>query len=98
MFKLNIECSTDFDELHIKFKDGSTFSTDKEETTENSENTPLYNNNTREKRSKRKKLPDYLDTSEIEETDVSDAVIKPPVIEDKERPANVADELQNLDI
>lgn len=98
MFKLNIECSKDFEELHIKFKDGTSISTGPE--TDSTEEPPGTKNPSKKSSSgpkKRKRLEEYLDT-DAEFGGVSDEVVHPPKIEDRERSPNVAEELQNLDI
>jgi hypothetical protein len=101
MFKLNIECSKDFDELHIKFKDGSMFSSTPDKS--NEKDTFFNNKDTREdtqvpdrSNQKRKSLQDYLDV-DAEFGCISDDIVEKPMIADEERPAKVADELQNFD-
>ena len=104
MFRLNIECSKDFDELHIKFKDGSMFSSTPDKSNEkdsffNNKDTQEDNSNgntTNKSNQKRKSLQDYLDV-DAEFGCISDDIVEKPIITDEERPAKVADELQNFD-
>ncbi len=101
MFKLLIECSKDIDTLSINFSDGTSVVT---------ESPPKLNTQSVQKEIKelkelkeikepskpRKRLDSYLDT----ETDfsVSQEVVQKPIIQEVNRPANVSDELQNLDL
>lgn len=104
MFRLNIECSKDFDELHIKFKDGSMFSSTPDKSNEkdsffNNKDTQEDNSNgntTNKSNQKRKSLQDYIDV-DAEFGCISDDIVEKPIITDEERPAKVADELQNFD-
>lgn len=83
MFTLNIECSKDFDELHIKFSDGTSTVTTK--------------NNTPRKPTKVEKESSNLDTEASFDVSLS-SIVKKPIIEDREREVKIASELQDLDI
>lgn len=96
MFKLNIECSKDFEELHIKFKDGTSISTGPEEPKE--PKTPKGTGEPKSPKKSRKKLDSYLDTDADFSHEESGPVIHPPEIEDRKRDPSVASELQELDI
>ena len=85
MFKLLIECTKDIDEIHINFSDNTSFVKTKE---------PKEPKEVKQ----RKRSEQLLDTEEYTNNNIQDAIIEKPVIEDKERPVKVADELQNLDI
>ena len=88
MFELHITCSKDIDDIQINFADGtSTFNS----------KTP-GNSKPPEKRKKQSvDTTSILDTS-VDYSNIPTEILTPPVIHDTERPANVADELQNLDI
>lgn len=104
MFKLLIECSKDIDTLSINFSDGTSVVTEsppklntqsvQKEIKEPKE--PKEPKEIKEPSKPRKRLDSYLDT----ETDfsVSQEVVQKPIIQEVNRPANVSDELQNLDL
>jgi len=117
MFTLKIECSKDFDELHIKFSDGtSVVTTGPEKETARAE--PKKESKPKPKKRKYEPEPDFDEMDDytptpkqsrkspgeqLLDTDadwggISDEVVKKPVIETRDRPVKVADELQNLDI
>lgn len=93
-FELHITCSKDIDNLSINFSDGTSVVTESKpkEIKENSQE------QTKQKVAKdsRRKLESYLDT----ETDfsISQEVVQKPIIQEVNRPVNVSDELQNLDL
>lgn len=105
-FELSIKCTKDFDELHIKFKDGSMFSSTPDEDKSNEKDSFFNNKDTQKDNSngnsahksnqRRKSLQDYLDV-DAEFGCISDDIVEKPIITDEERPAKVADELQNFD-
>lgn len=100
MFKLNIECSKDFEELHITFKDGTSISTGAEEPSEEKKEP---RDSPEPARGSRKPLTHYLDTDSefggIPES-AQNEVVRPPDIPERDRGGNpnVAEELQNMDI
>jgi len=105
MFKLNIECTKDIDELHINFSDGSSV------VTTGGDNSNSNRNKTREETS----IKTTPKTNESDQTSrpksrngetldlntdfggVSNEVVKPPQIHREEKPVSVAEELQNFD-
>lgn len=91
MFKLNIECTKDIDELHINFSDGTATTVSK----------PVKNTKIHSKSSassiKQSNKRDILDT-DINFESVSQEIVSLPDIGITERAVNVAEELQNLDI
>jgi hypothetical protein len=91
MFRLNIECSKDIDELHINFSDGSSVVTTKPSNDVQPETAPV----TETHQETRRKGQD-LDL-DMEFGEVSQEVIKPPEIESVQREVKVAQELQNFD-
>jgi len=102
MFKLNIECSRDFDELHINFSDGSSsvITNNGGGTTKTStkKNTSKPTKPKTESKPKPKPKEEFLDL-DAEFGDVSqDVVSLPDISQNSDRPVKVADELQNLDI
>lgn len=105
MFKLLIECSKDIDNLSINFSDGTSVITetnqDKEIKKTQEQKTKIQKeskevNEVKEIKEPRRKLESYLDT----EMDFSNSqeVVQKPIIQEVNRPANVSDELQNLDL
>lgn len=99
MFKLNIECTRDFDELHIVFSDGSTTvvtNKHKDNQQDNISKKERKKDNSPELKHKHQK-DDLLDT-DTEWGGVSHDIVQKPVITERDRPVNVAEELQNLDI
>lgn len=105
MFKLLIECSKDIDNLSINFSDGTSVITetnqDKEIKNQQEQKTKIQKeskevNEVKEIKEPRRKLESYLDT----EMDFSNSqeVVQKPIIQEVNRPANVSDELQNLDL
>lgn len=92
MFKLNIECTRDISELHINFADGTSVVTS---VGSKSKTQPLEN----KQRTNQPKTEEFLDL----DTDFggdgrSTDVVRLPEINLPVRVANVAQELQNLDI
>ena len=104
MFKLNIECSQDIEELNIKFKNGQTVtakSADSEPAIESSVSDQREQPaQPRKERKERKALHEYLDVS----ADSAGSEIKPqhvpekPVIPERTRAPSIAPELMRLDI
>ena len=99
MFKLNIECTKDIDELHINFSDGSSVvttvpSNDKQESKEKPKQKQAKR--TSNVSSKVQKQEAFLDL-DADFGSVSQDVVKPPEIVREERPVKVAEELQNFD-
>jgi len=107
MFTLNIECSKEFDELHITFSDGTVVKTNDKSKKHprrktNDDQTKIKSNKTEvhdknDTDSNIHQSGGFLDT-DADFSSVQKDVVKPPVIEDRERPVKVASELQNLDI
>ncbi len=95
MFKLHIECSKDISELHINFTDGTSSVIEKEPKEIKSQK-PESKKDFKETKEPRKKLDEYLNTSETFET--STAVVQKPNIQDVDRPPKVDDNLQNFDL
>jgi hypothetical protein len=106
MFKLNIECTRDIDELHINFSDGTSTIVDRNknqetkgrdfQTGQTSEGFTDSVHRTSKEVSSVERSETYLDV----DTDfggISQDVIKPPEIERKDLGVKVADELQNFD-
>jgi hypothetical protein len=95
MFKLNIECTKDIDELHINFSDGSSVVTTK----------PVSDSPKEPKKSEQKTSQPRTPSSHQSQTldldadfgGISQEVIKPPEINREEREVKVAEELQNFD-
>lgn len=84
-FKLNIECSKDIETLHIDFADGtSAIHTKSQDNTVQTGTT--------------KQRPDQVLNTDEEYAQVSQDIVKLPEIADKERPVNVAEELQNFNL
>lgn len=106
MFKLNIECTKDFDELHIIFSDGtSTFVSNKNEDDSTPSLTPKKSQVPRPTPSRNTHQPireqsrnEVLLDTEADWGGVPQDIVKKPVIEKRDRPVKVAEELQNLDI
>jgi hypothetical protein len=97
MFKLNIESTKDINELHIKFADGSSVVT----TTSNhnlasTSGVPVHDVAAQTQKSSVRR-EEFLDL-DADFGGVSQEVVKPPEINRSDRPVNVANELQNLDI
>ena len=107
MFKLNIECTKDINELHINFADGTSVITSASnhgmagnKATRSSSTTPEVHKGTSNEtgstgRSHRKET--FLDT-DASFGGISQDIVELPKIETVERPVKVATELQNLDI
>jgi hypothetical protein len=100
MFKLVIECSKDIDNLSINFSDGTSVVT---ESTPRESKEPKIKEVKESKEPReykepkeRKKLDTYLDTED--DYEMTQEVVQKPIIKDVQRPANVSEELQNLDI
>lgn len=106
MFKLNIECTKDINELHINFADGTSVITSSgnhgmasNKATRTSSPAPEVYRATSDEtgsssRANRKET--FLDT-DADFGGVSQDVVKPPDIQMQQRPVKVATELQNLD-
>jgi hypothetical protein len=94
-FELHIQCSKEFDTLHIDFSDGTNsvvYSKDKPE--------KLKSPNVQTKKVQKQQKPsvrgEELDLDY--ETPLSQEVVQKPEIKSFDRPVKVADELQGLDI
>lgn len=103
MFKLNIECTKDIDELHINFSDGSSVVTTvpTSKSKKQSDGTEQPKEQSKESKEsvvhqKVQKQEAFLDT-EADFGGISQEVVKPPQIEREEKGVNVAQELQNFD-
>ncbi len=102
MFKLLIECSKDIDNLSINFSDGTSVITetnqDKEIKNQQEQKTKIQKESKEVKEIKepRRKLESYLDTEM--DFSIQQEVVQKPIIQEVNRPANVSDELQNLDL
>jgi hypothetical protein len=103
MFKLNIECSKDFDELHIKFSDGTSVvqtghqkSEPKQEYFAPQQPQQPQQPQEQYQPQSRGRAEQYLDTS-ADWGSVSQDVIEKPEIVREERGVKVAEELQNFD-
>lgn len=103
-FELHITCSKDIDKLKIDFSDGTsvaTTSTPKEPKEPKKKTTKKSTQNNQEQPTNTPNIPDnssdFLDT-EMDFSNTPREVVEKPVIPDKERPTNIAKELQNLDI
>lgn len=105
MFKLLIECSKDIDNLSINFSDGTSVITetnqDKEIKKTQEQKTKIQKeskevNEVKEIKEPRRKLESYLDTEM--DFSIQQEVVQKPIIQEVNRPANVSDELQNLDL
>ncbi len=95
MFKLNIECTKDINELHITFADGSSVvSTTSNNHLVSSPGVPVHEVATQQKAQRKE---EFLDL-DADFGGVSQEVVKPPDILTSTRPVKVASELQNLDI
>lgn len=94
MFKLNIECTKDINELHINFSDGTSVVT--------SNSSHSVASTTRVPREQKQEKHTTIKSEKTLDTDVdfgniSQDVVTPPDIKMQERPVKVATELQNLD-
>lgn len=99
MFKLNIECTKDFDELHIIFSDGTnTVVTNGRKEINNNVKETVQNKKPQAKSLQRNKPSEDLLDTDAEWGGVSQEVVQKPSIDDRQRPVKVAEELQNLDI
>lgn len=108
MFKLNIECSKDITELKINFADGtvSTISNDDKTlntASEKPESKIPYNlkKSTTHKTVQKTVQSSWANWDANDNKQVSKEIVKLPTVPDvdtENRPVNVADELQNLDI
>lgn len=101
MFKLNIECTKDIDELHINFSDGSTTvvsnaSRDSEKCKSTKQQPEKQKEVVQQVKESKLTKEQFLDT-DTDFGDISQEVIKPPKIESSDRPVKVAEELQNFD-
>lgn len=101
MFKLNIECTKDINELHITFADGTCVVTSNgNSNVASSPRVPREPKPQKEspiKGERQERREEFLDL-DADFGQVSQDVVKPPDIQRVDRPANVASELQNLDI
>lgn len=99
MFKLNIECTKDINELHITFADGSSVVTSN--SSPNVASPPRVPREPRETKPQEQKQAvrkeEFLDL-DADFGNVSQEVIQLPEINTASRPVKVASELQNLDI
>lgn len=98
MFKLNIECTKDIDEIHINFSDGSSSVTTKPVSngSKESNDTEQPREQIEKKRSPGSHKDQILDL-DADFGGVSQEVIQPPQINLEEREVKVAQELQNFD-
>lgn len=97
MFKLNIECSKDISELHINFTDGTSAVVETSNTPKKTESVKQISN--RKNRENSVKNEAMLEPEElIVDKYHHHETVKLPEIQVKNRPVNVAAELQNLDI
>lgn len=102
MFKLNIECTKDINELHINFADGSSTVIETENKNEPCEQKLPADADDEQKSDVRSTsgvpnrtlLTDYI----IEETEKMKTVIKPPTIPDINRPVKVSKESANINL
>ena len=101
MFRLNIECTKDIDELHINFSDGTSAiveKTDKHKTSNESYQNQTSQKNQKKQNHKKEQSIQDIDIDFSEECSVSQEKVELPTINTENRPVKVADELQNLDI
>ncbi len=101
MFELHITCTKDIDHLAINFSDGTSVVTESKQKSEQEKSKDASKEKPKEHQEKklkepRKKLDTYLDTEE--DYAVYDEIIEKPIIQEVQRPVNISDELQNLDI
>lgn len=103
MFKLNIECTKDIDELHINFSDGSSSVVTKpsqpkpKPSTDQTKNQNVGTVDTVDTPRRPGALRDQILDLDADFGGVSQEVIKPPEIQREDRPVKVAQELQNFD-
>ena len=97
MFRLNIECSRDIDELHINFSDGTSVITTKPEKIKQEKEILQTNEKSPAHQKVNRKQEKFLDTDN-DLSEVSQETVKLPDITIPDRPVKVATELQNLDI
>lgn len=98
-FRLLIECTKDIDELSINFSDGTStiVGGDDNSPKKHAKKTPPKKIKEQQKvESSAHKKEEYLDL-DADFGGVSQDVVQKPVIDDKERPVKIADELQNMD-
>lgn len=93
MFKLLIECTKDIEKLHIDFSDGTSVIQEKSEKPEK----PVKERSEKINQEfiKQSKKETYLDT-DSDFGSISQDIVKKPVIDEYNRPVNVANELQNF--
>lgn len=89
MFKLNIECTKDIDELHINFSDGTSIVSTSGNSAQEKIKKP-------KEQSRPAKQEQYLDV-DAEFGGISQEVVEKPEIQQSSRPVKVAEELQNFD-
>lgn len=101
MFKLNIECSKNIDELHINFSDGSSsvVNSDKPAKKIKKSSPTVHETNEVGKVTNKPAHKDnnFLDL-DADYGNVSQKIVELPDVTKGERKTNVASELQNLDI
>ena len=103
-FKLLIECSKDIDKLNIDFSDGTSMvqydesKTPKKESKEKSKNPTKSQHQSSESLLSTKKKPQTLDTTTDDSFEETHEVVDKPVIEQRERPVKISDDLKNFDI
>jgi hypothetical protein len=103
MFKLNIECTKDINELHITFADGTSVVTSNSSSAVVSaprvprEPKPQQEKVKPERTERADRQEKFLDT-DADFGSVSQEVVQLPEINRTDRPVKVASELQNLDI
>jgi hypothetical protein len=88
MFRLNIECTKDIDRLVIDFTDG---------TSSVVESKPKPQKVNQPKASTPKVPREQLLDVDADYSSIQQEVVEKPVIESKQRPVKVAEELQNFD-
>lgn len=96
MFRLNVECTKDIDELHINFSDGTSVVTNGSTNTIKDNDQHLEQESPQATARPSARQESFLDL----DTDfggVSQEVVEKPTIERRERPVKVAEELQNFD-
>ena len=95
MFKLNIECTKDINELHITFADGTSVVTSN--SNHSVASTPRVPRESKQEKQTQVRSEKTLDT-DVDFGNVSQEVVSLPEINRNNKPVNVAAELQNLDI
>lgn len=103
MFKLNIECSQDIEELNIKFKNGQTVTAKSVDSVDSVDSVGSVGSEPElpQPRKERKALHEYLDVhADDTEPEALQEQIVPtkPVIPERSRAPSIAPELMRLDI